>query len=160
MSPKLFYSRQTLNSFHNTLLFGAKFLIIRATHFNHCKTFFLAAKLSSSRQNFLTKAKLPFSWQTFKSKANFFSGGKTFLPLQNFSCNLCTTSGGGAPLREGVRLFYRSDFFQVFAHSRLHFFNLFVSSRCHFKFQSSVGHNLSFVYSGPLKGSFMSAQEN
>ena len=103
---------KTLNSFHNTLLFGAKFLIIWATHFNNCKifflaarlssswqnflphgkTFFLTAKLSSSRQNFLTKAKLPFSWQPFKSKANL------SYSWQNFSWNMCTTFG--APLGE------------------------------------------------------------
>ena len=62
VTTKLIYSRRNFKSFHNTLLFGAKFLIIWATHFSHCKTFFLAAKLSSLRQNLLIKAKLPLSF--------------------------------------------------------------------------------------------------
>ena len=92
---------KTLNSLHNTLFFGAKFFIVWATHFNHYKTFFLAAKLSFSRQNFLSRGKTSSPRQDFLSRSKllkarqiFLSGGKTFLPLQNFSCNLCTTSEG------------------------------------------------------------------
>ena len=121
--------RKTLNSFHNTLKFGAKFSIIWATHFNHCKTFFLAAKLSSSRQNFLphgktffftaklsssrqnflTKAKHPFSWQPFKRQSkSFLLVTKLFVqPVYNFR----RTSWRGWR-GSGVRLFYRYYFFR------------------------------------------------
>ena len=116
--------------------FFPQYFIVRSKIFNyllnHCKTFFLAAKLSSSRQNFLTKAKLPhqgktssprqnfltkaklphqgkkllFSWQTFKSKANL------SLRWQNFFTTAKLFIQSVYNLRGGVRLFYRSYFFR------------------------------------------------
>ena len=123
---------KTLNSFRNTLLFGAKFLIIclisAAKFLPRGKTFFLAAKLSSSRQNFSPRQNFLSRGKLLKARQIFLSGGKTFLPLQNFSSNLCTTSGGG-PLGEGDRAAGSDSFidpiFQVFARSRSHFSTFF-----------------------------------
>ena len=126
---------KTLNSFRNTLLFGAKFLIIcliTAKFLPRGKTFLPGDKTSSPRQSFLSRGKL------LKARQIFLSGGKAFLPLQNVLSNLCTSSGGGVGGGGGgggtswrgwqgsrVRLFYRSYFFQVLARSMSHFSTFF-----------------------------------
>ena len=76
---KFLIHSKTLNSFHNTLLFGAKFLFIWATHFNHCKTFFL-------RQNFFLEAKLSHQGKASFLVANFKKQGKSsFLLAKHFT---------------------------------------------------------------------------
>ena len=103
----------------NTFLFTANFksfpqyFIVRSKIFNYLsntplQNFLPLGKTSSPRQNFLSCGKL------LKARQIFLSGGKNFLPLQNFSCNLCTTSRGYVLERmmRGVRLFYKSYFFR------------------------------------------------
>ena len=141
---------KTLNSFRNTLLFGAKFLIIclisAAKFLPHGKTFFLKTK-------FLTKAKLPFSWQTFESKANlsfwwqnFFTAAKLFIQsVYNLRGGLLERMTG-----QQVRLFYRSYFSRSLPVLG-HIFQPFCKLKVPFKFHSSLSHSLSFVYSKAIK---------
>ena len=143
---------KTLNSFRNTLLFGAKFLIIclisAAKFLPRGKTFFRETK-------FLTKAKLPFSWQTFESKANLSFWWQNFFTAAKLFIQSVYNLRGGASWRgwqgSRVRLFYRSYFSRslpVLGHIFQPFCKLKVPFQVSFQ---SISHSLSFVYSKAIK---------